>query len=214
LIAVFSTTSEEVTVDSPRGQPSLEFRIDWEVTRPASWSCGSCTNQGSAMIRARQVPANPAHRGSRTRLKPHRRGPAPRGSVQPIVSGVPPGLFVKERLAFWHSGYNPLRYMAVGPEKPERDAPQRGRTRRGEQLEVGKGQGAGYTMLCGHFHDQLADPIWEEGSGGVVSPAVVPTASESSALEMSAYNGLSCTFDTAGEFPAGRQVTILKGLTL
>jgi hypothetical protein len=61
LIAVFSTTSKEVTVDSPRGQPSLAFRINWEVTRPACWSCGSGTNQDPAMIKARQVPANPAH---------------------------------------------------------------------------------------------------------------------------------------------------------
>jgi hypothetical protein len=61
LIAVSSTTSKEVTVDSPRGQPGLALRIGWEATRPASWSCGNCTSQDPAMIRTHQVPANPAH---------------------------------------------------------------------------------------------------------------------------------------------------------
>ena len=52
------------------------------------------------MIGTHQVSATRLTEDAAHRLKPHRRWPAPRGSVQPIVSEVPPGLLVKARLCF------------------------------------------------------------------------------------------------------------------
>src|SRR5262249_61716094 len=62
----------------------------------------------------------PRRRG-RERLNPHRRRPAPRGSVQPIVSEVPRRPFVEAKLYVRHFGYNPLRI----PQTPPRRQPVR-----------------------------------------------------------------------------------------
>ena len=48
-------------MDSLRAEPGLALRIDWEVTRPASRSCGSLHESGRRDDRNPPGVCNPAH---------------------------------------------------------------------------------------------------------------------------------------------------------
>ena len=90
LITGVETTFEEVTVDSLSFKSKNALGTRWAMLRQRC-RCWASVN----IRRARDDPAPPYRRSNhpfrepRPRLNPHRRRPAPRGSVQKIVSEVP-----------------------------------------------------------------------------------------------------------------------------